>query len=94
VMLDPSWADGPRFEGKTPADIVDAWLAHDSTRRFVLVYLPSSAGWRELAALGAGVHADQVRVCPVTGSHLELPALVTAQLFVDPDAWVTQRCAP
>ncbi|MDB4938171.1 MAG: hypothetical protein JWP87_5143 [Labilithrix sp.] len=94
VLLDPSYADGPRFEGRTGPDIVDAWLAEDAARRFVLVYLPSSAGWREYAALASRAHGDQVKTCAVTGSHLELPALVTAQLFVDPTTWVSERCAP
>lgn len=93
VMLDPSYADGPRFDGRTGPDIVEAWLDHDAARRFVLVYLPSSAGWREYAALAKGPHAAQVNVCAVAGTHLELPARVTAQLFVDPDAWVAERCA-
>ena len=95
VMLDPSYADGARFDGRTGPDIVDEWLDDDAARRFVLVYLPSSAGWHEYAALRAGVHGQQVTVCPIAGghSHLELPALVTAKLFADPDAWVAERCA-
>ena len=94
VMLDPSWADGPRFDGRTGPAIVDSWLGHDAARKFVLVYLPASAGWKEFAALATGAHAEQVTVCPITGhhEHLELPGLVTAQLFTDPAAWVTDRC--
>jgi hypothetical protein len=92
VMLDPSYSDGPRFEGRTGPAIVDEWLDRDAARRFVLVYSPSSTGWSEYAALATGVHADQVKVCSVTGSHLELPRVVTSQLFVDPATWVTQRC--
>lgn len=93
VMLDPSYSDGPRFEGRTGPAIVDAWLDGDSARRFVLVYSPASTGWREFAALTSGAHGDQVKVCAVTGSHLELPGIVTAQLFVDPETWVRERCA-
>jgi hypothetical protein len=37
--------------------------------------------------------ARAAKVCAVTGTHLELPALVTSRLFVDPETWVTQRCA-
>lgn len=92
VMLDPSYADGPRFEGRTGPSIVDAWLAKSAERRFVLVYLPSSAGWREFAALARGAHAEQVKVCAVTGTHLGLPALVTAKLFTSTDAWLAERC--
>ena len=91
-MLDPSYADGPRFDGRTGPDIVEAWLDKDPARRFVLVYLPSSAGWREFAALAHGAHGDRVKTCAVTGTHLGLPALVTSELFVDPDAWVAERC--
>ena len=92
VMLDPSYADGPRFDGLTGPSIVDAWLDHDPARRFILVYLPASAGWREFAALTTGAHKDQVKICPMTGSHLDLPALVTAKLFVDPETWFAERC--
>ncbi len=95
VLLDGSWADGPRFDGRTGPSIVDAWLDKDPERRFVLVYLPSSAGWREFVALASGAHKDQVTVCPIAGnhSHGELPEIVTPKLFLDPDAWVTERCA-
>ena len=93
VMLDPSYSDGPRFEGRTGPAIVDAWLDGDAARRFVLVYSPASTGWREFAALASGAHRGQVKVCAVTAPHLELPGIVTAQLFVDPETWVRERCA-
>ena len=92
IMLDPSYADGPRFEGRTGPDIVDAWLEGDPARRFILVYLPSSAGWREYSALTSRTHASQVKICAMTGSHLELPGLVTAKLFTDPETWLADRC--
>lgn len=94
VMLDGSWADGRRYQGKTGPEIVDAWLDGDAARRFVLVYLEPSAGWREYMALASGPHADQIQTCAVRGmSHVDLPGFVTADLFFDPDAWLAARCS-
>jgi len=93
VMLDPSYSDGARFEGKTGPSVVGKWLEADEQRRFVLVYSPSSTGWREYAQLADGPLRNQVRVCSVEGGHLELPRKVTAKLFLDPDAWLDERCA-
>ena len=92
VMLDGSWADGPRFDDRTGPEIVDTWLAGDPDRRFVLVYLRSSMGWNEYVALTKGEHAQQIRTCEATGTHAGLPALVTRDLLKDPDAWLAKRC--
>jgi hypothetical protein len=93
VLLDGSWADGPRFGGKTGPDLVRAWLEADTSRRFVLVYLPSSAGWREYVALARGSVGDRVTACAMThGSHGELSRIVGPELFLDPEAWLRDRC--
>src|SRR5688572_22109367 len=92
IMLDPSYSDGARFQGKTGPSIVEKWLADDETRRFVLVYSPSSTGWREYAALADGPQGARVRVCSVNGGHLELPRKVGSELFLDTDAWLEERC--
>ncbi len=92
VLLDGSWSDGARFEGKTGPAIVEAWLAADPSRTFVLVYIPSSAGWREYAALASGPAASQVKVCAVRTGHLELPRVVGSSLLRAPSSWLSERC--
>jgi hypothetical protein len=93
VLLDGSWADGPRFAGKTGPDLVRAWLQADESRRFILVYLPSSAGWREYVALARTPVGARVTVCALThGTHGELSQIVGPELFLDPDAWLSERC--
>ena len=92
VMLDGSWADGPRFDGATGPSIVEAWLAGDPSRRFVLVYLRSSQGWKEYAALADGPLADRVTTCEARGTHADLPTLVGRNLVRDPAGWLAQRC--
>lgn len=94
VMLDGSWSDGRRFDGKTGPEIVKAWLEGDSSRRFVLVYLTASAGWREYKALDTSSVAEQITTCAVSrGSHFDLPRMVGKDLLLDPDAWLASRCA-
>ena len=46
-MLAPPYSDGARFEGVTGPTVVTRWLDADAARRFVFVYSPASAGWRE-----------------------------------------------
>lgn len=93
VMLDGSWSDGARFDGRTGPDVVRSWLEGDAQRRFVLVYLTSSAGWREYKALETSSVAEQVTSCAVSGvTHFDLPRLVGKELFLDPDAWLAERC--
>ena len=92
IMLDPSYSDGRRFSGSTGPEIVTRWLDGDASRRFVFLYSTSSVGWREYMELTRGPHADRVRVCVLHGAHLTLPATVGRKLFVDVDAWVTERC--
>jgi hypothetical protein len=86
IMLDPSYSE-------TGPSIVEAWLAANEERKFVLVYSPSSTGWSEYAALAAGPHGDRVRVCAVPGAHAELPRKVGAELFLDPESWLDTRCS-
>lgn len=93
VLLDGSWADGPRYDGRTGPDIVRKWLERDPTRVFVLVHLDSSAGWREYAALAQGDVGERVKICTVThGVHGELARIVGPELFLDPEAWLRERC--
>lgn len=93
IMLDGSWADGRRYSGKTGPEIVSDWLSEDPERKFVLVYLESSAGWREYEALTSGPVASQITTCAVGGmSHFDLPRFVSADLFLDPDTWLADRC--
>ncbi|MBX3191978.1 MAG: hypothetical protein KF819_33615 [Labilithrix sp.] len=93
VLLDGSWADGPRFQGRTGPDIVASWLEADERRRFVLVYAPASAGWREYVELTRRPEiASRVDVCKLAAGHFELPDRATSELFLDPDAWVETRC--
>lgn len=92
VLLDGSWADGARFAGKTGPAVVKAWLEADPARTFVLVYIPSSAGWREYQALATGPLASQVKVCAIRTGHLELPRVVGPKLLLDPEAWLAERC--
>lgn len=93
IMLDPSYSDGARFEGVTGPTVVTRWLEGDAARRFVFVYSPASAGWREYVALMEGPLAAQIRTCPVRGAHGDLPRIVTERLFLDVDAWLAERCA-
>ncbi len=92
VMLDPSYSDGRRFNGRTGPSIVADWLAGDRARRFVFVYSRQSTGWVEYLSLKEGPVASQVRVCPMNGAHGDLPRLVTRRLFTDVDAWLAERC--
>jgi hypothetical protein len=92
VLLDGSWADGARFEGRTGPAIVKAWLEADPSRTFVLVYIPSSAGWREYQALASGPVASQVKVCAIRTTHLELPRVAGPKLMLDPEGWLAERC--
>lgn len=92
VLLDGSYADGRRFSNKTGPEIVTQWLKDDAERRFVLVYSPASAGYREYLELAASSVASQFRACPVHGGHLELPNIVGSQMLLDLDAWLAERC--
>lgn len=92
IMLDPSWPDGARFDGKTGPQVVAKWLAGDTARRFVFLYSTSSTGWKEYTALQDGAYADRVRVCVLHGDHLSLPKKVGAKLFLDTDRWLDEKC--
>ena len=97
VLLDPSWPDGLRdFTGRGPQrgeDIVQAWLAADPGRTFLLIYSTRSTGWSEYAALQHGEVAAQVKVCAVDEPHLRVPAVPGVHdALVDPDAWDNGRC--
>jgi len=92
IMLDPSWPDGARFNGKTGPQVVSKWLAGDTARRFIFLYSTSSTGWKEYMSLQEGPYADRVRVCVLHGDHLSLPKKVGAKLFLDTDRWLDEKC--
>jgi hypothetical protein len=92
IMLDPSYSDGARFDGKTGPDIVTKWLRDDPARRFIFVYSTKSVGWSEYMEIALTDVGPRMRVCSVTKNHADVPGFVTAQLFLDLDRWLLERC--
>jgi hypothetical protein len=97
VMLDPSWPDGLRdFAGRGPErgeDIIEAWLAADPARTFLLIYSRRSTGWSGYAALAMSAVGARVKVCAVEQPHLLVPTVPRVHdALVDPDAWDNGTC--
>ena len=97
VLLDPSWPDGLRdFTGRGAArgeDIVEAWLAADPMRTFLLIHSTRSTGWAEYAALQTSDVGARVKVCAVDQPHLLVPTVARLHdALVDPVAWDNGTC--
>lgn len=92
ALIDPSWADGPRFDGATGPDIVARWLEADDARAFVLIYSPDAAGHAEYRVLADGPLSARIRVCAVPVPHAEVPAAVGSAFLRDPLAWIASAC--
>lgn len=99
IMIDPSWEDNARdflSNGQllTGDQIVKTWLQGDNSRRFLLLYSTSSAGWQRYQSLRTDPSVgNRVKVCSVPYPHLEIPRKVGPTLILDPAGFKMGTCS-
>jgi hypothetical protein len=99
IMIDPSWEDNARdFLGNgqlvTGDQIIKTWLQGDNSRRFLLLYSTSSAGWQRYQKLQTDPSVgNRVKVCSVPYQHLDIPMKVGPTLILNPASFNLGTCS-